>query len=150
MSSLQSKLTLSINMRNFKKIFNDVFELINVSKLKSVSSARNFIKMLENALTKLSVQKFKSSTNVWDFNQMFINVLTKSNAHFKLNIKHLSLSQNELALSKSMQNSLKMSDDVFKIINVQRFKSATSARNFEETLENVTSKSNVYVNIFIW
>ena len=80
---------------------------------------------------------------------MFMNVSTKSNAHFKLNIKHLSSSQNELASSKNMQNSLKMSDDVFKIADVQKFKSATSARNSEETLESVTSKSNVHVNVFI-
>ena len=80
---------------------------------------------------------------------MFMNVSTRSNVHFKLNIKHLSSSQNELALLKSMQNSLKMFDDVFKITDVQKFKSATSARNFEETLESVTSKLNVHVNAFI-
>ena len=80
---------------------------------------------------------------------MLMNVSTRSNAHFKLNIKHLSSSQNELASSKSIQNSLKMSDDVFKIADVQRFKSATSAKNFEKTLENVTSRSNAHVNAFI-
>ena len=80
---------------------------------------------------------------------MFMNVSTKSNAHFKLNIKHLSSSQNELASSKSMQNSLKMSDNVFKITDVQKFKSATSAKNSEKTLESVTSKSNVHANAFI-
>ena len=80
---------------------------------------------------------------------MLMNVLTKSNAHFKLNIKHLSSSQNELASSKSMQNFLKMFDDVFKIADVQRLKSATSARNFKKTLESVTSKSNVHANAFI-
>ena len=80
---------------------------------------------------------------------MFMNVLTKSNAHFKLNIKHLSSSQNEFASSKSMQNSLKMSDDVFKIADVQKLKSATSARNFEKTFESVTSRSSAHVNAFI-
>ena len=78
-----------------------------------------------------------------------MNVSTKLNAHFKLNIKHLSSSQNKFASSKSMQNSLKMFDDVFKITNVQKFKFATSARNFEKTLENVTLKSSVHVNAFI-
>ena len=78
-----------------------------------------------------------------------MNVLTRSNAHFKLNIKHLSSSQNEFASSKSMQNSLKMFDDVFKITDVQKLKSATSAKDFEEMFENVTSRLNVYVNAFI-
>ena len=55
LSSLQSKLALSINMRNSERIFNDVFKLANVSRLKSVLSAKNFIKMFENASIKLSV-----------------------------------------------------------------------------------------------
>ena len=80
---------------------------------------------------------------------MLMNVLTKSNVHFKLNIKHLSSSQNEFASSKSMQNFLKMFNDVFKIADVQKLKSATSAKNFEKTFESVTSKSNVHVNAFI-
>ena len=80
---------------------------------------------------------------------MLMNVSTKSNVHFKLNIKHLSSSQNELASSKSMQNSLKMSDDVFKITDVQRLKSATSAKDFEKMFESVTSRSSVHANAFI-
>ena len=80
---------------------------------------------------------------------MFMNVLTRSNAHFKLNIKHLSSSQNELASSKSMQNFLRMSDDVFKIADVQKLKSATSARNSEKMFENVMSRSSAHVNAFI-
>ena len=108
------------------------------------------MKMLKSASTRLSAQKFKSSANVWNFNQMLINVSTKSNVHFKLNIKHLSSSQNEFTLSKNMQNSLKMSDDVFKIADVQKLKAATSARDFKKTLENVTLKSNAHANAFIW
>ena len=49
-----------------------------------------------------------------------------------------------------MQNSLKMFDDVFKIADVQRLKSATSAKSFEKTLESVMSRSNAHVNAFIW
>ena len=64
LSSLQSKLALSINIRNFKKMFNDAFELTDVQRLKFVLNAKNFMKMFENALTRLSVQKFKSSANV--------------------------------------------------------------------------------------
>ena len=78
-----------------------------------------------------------------------MNVLTKSNIHFNLNIKHLSSSQNEFTSSKSMQNSLKMFVDVFKITNVQKFKSATNAKDFIKTFENVMSKSNVHINVFI-
>ena len=80
---------------------------------------------------------------------MFMNMSTRSNAHFKLNIKHLSSSQNEFASSKNIQNSLKIFDDVFKITDVQRLKSAINVKNFEETFESVTSRSNVYVNAFI-
>ena len=78
-----------------------------------------------------------------------MNVLMKSNAHFKLNIKHLSSSQNELTSSKNMQNFLKISDDVFKIADVQKLKSATNAKNSEKTFENVTSRLNVHINAFI-
>ena len=42
-----------------------------------------------------------------------------------------------------------MSDDVFKIINIQKLKSATSVRSFEKTFKNVTLRLNVYVNVFI-
>ena len=42
-----------------------------------------------------------------------------------------------------------MSDDVFKITDVQKLKSATNAKNFEKTFENVTSKLSVYTNAFI-
>ena len=150
LSSLQNKLALSISMRNSERIFNDAFELTNVSKLESVLNARDFMKMLENASTRSNAQKFESSANVWDFNQMLMNVLTRSNAHFKLNIKYLSLSQNRLTSSKNMQNFLKMFDDVFKIADVQKLKSATSVRNSEETFKNVTSRLNVHVNAFIW
>ena len=80
---------------------------------------------------------------------MFMNVSTKSNAHFKLNIKHLSSSQNELTSSKSMQNSLKMFNDVFKIADVQKLKSATNAKDFEKTFKSVTLKLNIHVNAFI-
>ena len=80
---------------------------------------------------------------------MLVNVLTKLNAHFKLNIKHLSLSQNKFTSLKSMQNSLKISDDVFKITDVQKFKSATNAKDFKKTFKSVISKLNVHVNAFI-
>ena len=80
---------------------------------------------------------------------MLMNVSTKLNVHFKLNIKHLSSSQNEFASLKSMRNLKKMFDDAFKITNVSRLKSATSARDFIKTLESVMSRLNIYVNAFI-
>ena len=55
LSSLQSKLALSINMRNFKRIFNDAFELTNVQRLEFMLSAKSFMKMFESASTRLSV-----------------------------------------------------------------------------------------------
>ena len=78
-----------------------------------------------------------------------MNVSTRSNIHFKLNIKHLSSSQNKSTSSKSMRNSLKISDDVIKIADIEKLKSATSARSSIKTLENIISKSNIYVNAFI-
>ena len=42
-----------------------------------------------------------------------------------------------------------MSDNVFKITDVQKLKSATSARDFIKTFENIMLKSSVYVNAFI-
>ena len=81
LSSLQSKFTLSKNMRNFSKIFHDVFKITNVQKFKSASNAKNLKKMFENATMKSNVQKFESSKNIKDFRKIFENALLKSNAH---------------------------------------------------------------------
>ena len=78
-----------------------------------------------------------------------MNVLMRSNAHFKLNIKHLSSSQNELASSKNVQNFLRIFDDMFKITDVLRLKFATSAKDSIKTFENMMLKSNAHVNAFI-
>ena len=80
---------------------------------------------------------------------MLMNMLTKSNVYFKLNIKHLSSSQNRLASLKNMQNFLKMFNDVFKITDVQKLKFATSAKIFIKTFENVMLRSNAHANAFI-
>ena len=42
-----------------------------------------------------------------------------------------------------------MSDDVFKIADVQKLKSAINARNFIKTLKDIISRINVHVNAFI-
>ena len=55
LSLLQSKLALSKSMRNFSKIFDDVFEITNVQKFEFALSARNSKKMFENASIKLNV-----------------------------------------------------------------------------------------------
>ena len=55
LSSLQNKLALSKNMRDFSKIFNDVFEITDVRKLDSASNARNSKKMFKNATIRLNV-----------------------------------------------------------------------------------------------
>ena len=55
LSSLQSKLALSKNMRNSSKIFDDMFEIANVQKFEFASSAKNLKEMLENASMKSNV-----------------------------------------------------------------------------------------------
>ena len=59
-----------------------------------------------------------------------------------LNIKLLSSLQSKLALSKSMRNSSKISDDVFEITDVQRFKFASNAKNSKKMPENASMKLN--------
>ena len=60
-----------------------------------------------------------------------------------LNIKLLSSLQSKFALSKNMRDSSEIFDDVFEIINVQKFEFASSARNLKEMLENALMRSNV-------
>ena len=55
LSSLQNKLTLSKNMRNFLKIFDDVFEITDVQKFEFALSAKNSKEMFKNASMKLNV-----------------------------------------------------------------------------------------------
>ena len=78
---LQSKFTLSKNMRNFLKIFDDVFEIINVRKFNFALNAKNSKKTFKNATMKSSVQKFKLSKNIKSFRKMFKNALLKLNIH---------------------------------------------------------------------
>ena len=80
LSSLQSKLALSKNMRNFSEIFDDVFEITNVQKFEFASSARNLKKMFENTLMKLNVQRLASSLNAKNLKEMFKNMSTKLSA----------------------------------------------------------------------
>ena len=81
LSSLQNKLALSKNMRNFLKIFDDAFEIINVWKFDFASNARNLKKMFKNATMKSDVQKFEFSKNIKNFRKMFENAFLKSNVH---------------------------------------------------------------------
>ena len=81
LSSLQNKLALSKNMRNFSKIFDDAFEITDVRKLDSASSAKNSKKMLENATIRSDVQKFESSKNIKDLRKMLENAFLKLNTH---------------------------------------------------------------------
>ena len=92
LSSLQNKLALSKSMRNFSKIFDDVFEIINVQKFESASSAKNLKKMFENALMKLNVQKLAPSLNTKNLKKMFESVSTRSSVQrfeFSKSIKSL-------------------------------------------------------------
>ena len=89
LSSLQSKLALSKNMRNFSKIFDDVFEIINVQKLEFALNAKNLKKMFESASMKLNVQKLASSLSAKNLKEIFENVLIKLSAQkfkFSMNI----------------------------------------------------------------
>ena len=67
LSSLQSKFTLSKNMRNLLKIFDDAFEIINVWKLDSASSVKDLKEMFKNAAMRLNVQRFEFSKNIKNF-----------------------------------------------------------------------------------
>ena len=81
LSSLQNKLALSKNMRNFLKIFDDAFEIINVRKFDFTLNVRNSKKMFENATMRLNIQKFEFSKSIKDFRKMFENASLKLNVH---------------------------------------------------------------------
>ena len=81
LSSLQNKLALSKNMRNFLKIFDDAFKTTNVRKFNFASNVKNSKKMLENATMKLNVQRFKFLKNIKNLRKIFENTSLKSNAH---------------------------------------------------------------------
>ena len=53
--SLQNKLALSKNMRNFSKIFDDAFEITNVQKFNFALNVKNLKKMFENSTIKSDV-----------------------------------------------------------------------------------------------
>ena len=105
LSSLQNKLALSKNMRNFSKIFDDVFEITNVQKFEFALSARNSKKMFENASMKSNVQKLASSLSAKDLKEMFENVLTRSSAQ-------------KFESSKNIKNFREMLEDAFLRSNV--------------------------------
>ena len=81
LSSLQSKFTLSKNMRNFLKIFDDAFEITNVQKLDFALNVRNSKKMFKNATMRSNVQKFEFSKNIKNLRKMFENTSLKLNVH---------------------------------------------------------------------
>ena len=76
----------------------------------------------------------------------FANKLSKRSNYEKtltLNIKFLLSLQNKFALSKNMRDSLKIFNNVFKIINVQKFEFALNARNLKKKFENALIKLNI-------
>ena len=79
--SLQNKLTLSKNMRDFLKIFNNAFEITNVWKLNFALSAKNSKKMFKNATMRSNAQKIEFSKNIKNFRKMLENTLSKSNIY---------------------------------------------------------------------
>ena len=68
-------------MRDFLKISDDAFEIIDVRKLDFILNAKNSKKMFKSATMKSNIQKFESSKNIKDFREMFENAFLKSNAH---------------------------------------------------------------------
>ena len=81
LSSLQSKLTLSKNMRDFSKISDDAFEIINVRKLDFTLNARNSKEIFKNTAMRSNAQKFEFSKNIKNLRKMFKNTLSKSNVY---------------------------------------------------------------------
>ena len=100
LSSLQSKFTLSKNMRNSSKIFDDIFEITDVQKFESALSAKNLKEMLKSASMKLNAQKLAPSLSARNSKEMLENVSTKLNAQ-------------KFELLKSIKNLRKMLENVF-------------------------------------
>ena len=100
LSSLQSKLTLSESMRNFLKIFDDVFGITGVQKFESASSAKDSKKMLEDASMRSNAQRFAPSLSAKNSKKMFESVSTRSSAQ-------------RFKFSKNIRSFRKMSEDAF-------------------------------------
>ena len=81
LSSLQNKFTLSKNIRDFLKIFDDAFEIISVRKFNFASSAENLKEMFKSATMRSNVQKFESSKSIKNLQKMLENTSLKLNAH---------------------------------------------------------------------
>ena len=105
LSSLQSKLALSKNMRNSSEIFDDVFEITNVQKFEFASSAKNSKKMSESASMKSNAQKLTPSLSARNSKEMFENVSIRSSAQ-------------KFEFSKSIKNLRKMLENAFSKSNV--------------------------------
>ena len=60
-----------------------------------------------------------------------------------LNIKFLSSLQSKFALSKNMRDFSKIFNNAFKITNVRKLNSASSARNLKKMFKNATMRLNV-------
>ena len=78
LSLLQNKFTLSKNIRDSSKIFNDVFKITNVQKFKFALSAKSSKKIFKHASIKLNIQKLASSLSAKNSKEMFENVSIKS------------------------------------------------------------------------
>ena len=116
MSSLQNKFALSKNMRNFLKIFDDVFEIINVRRLDSALNARNLKKMFKNATMKSNAQRFKFSKNIKSFRKMLENAFLRLNIYINAFIWQKSFKK---LLMQDNRKILLWTNLVFQLTNIQ-------------------------------
>ena len=132
LSLLQSKLALSKNMRNFLKIFDDVFKITDVQKFESALSAKNLKKLLKSASMKSNAQKLALSLSAKNSKKMFKSVSTKSNAQkfeFLKNIK---------SLRKMFENAFSRSN-----IHVNAF---IWQKSFEKSLMQNNQETSLWTN----
>ena len=132
LSSLQNKLALSKSMRNFSKIFDDVFKIANVQRFESASNAKNSKKMLKNASMKSNVQKLTSSLSAKNSKEMFKNVSIRSS------VQKFKSSKNIRGFRKMLENASLKSN-----VHVNAF---IWQKNFEKSLMQDNRKTSLWTN----
>ena len=144
--SLQSKLALSKSMRNFSKIFDDAFKIINVRKLDFTSNAKNSKKMFESATMRSNAQKFKFSKSIKNFWKMLENVLLRLNVHVNAFIWQKSFEK--LLMQDNRKISL-WTNFVFQLINIQVVVLKKEVKNlFKKTYDESTRFMKCFIKEF--
>ena len=120
-------------MRNFSKIFDDMFEITDVQKFEFTSNARNLKEMFENASMRLNVQRFAPSLNAKNSKKMFKSVSTKSSAQ-------------RFEFLKSIKNFQKMLENAFLKLNVH-VNAFIWQESFEKSLMQDNQKTSLWTNL---